>query len=46
MTDTAQIGLTARYIGFGDLRWEEDGRFVEANNVHSLAAGAYLAFTF
>jgi len=43
---TFQLGVTGRYLGFDDLRWEDSGRVVEANNIHTFAVGGYLAFSF
>jgi len=46
MNPSVQFGLTARYIRFGDLKWEGNGRSIKATDVHALAAGAYVAYTF
>ena len=45
-TDAFSLGAAVRYIGIGDLRWEDETRNVEAENIHTLSFGAFAAFSF
>ncbi len=46
ITDSFQLGGSVRYFGFGDLKWEDQGRAVEANNIHAFGFGLFAAVDF